>query len=74
MINKHPFIDGNKRVGILAMLVFLKVNNIIINCQDDDIIELGFGIASGKYNSSYIMEWIISHCLSLMKYFNITKP
>lgn len=43
------------------MLVFLKVNNIIINCQDDDIIELGFGIASG---TSYIMEWIISHCLS----------
>ena len=61
IVNNHPFNDGNKRIGILAMLVFLKINHVIIQCQDDDIINLGLGVASGKYDSSYIMEWIILH-------------
>lgn len=59
IVNNHPFIDGNKRIGILVMLVFLEINNVIIQCQDKDIIDLGLGIASGKYDSTYIMEWII---------------
>ena len=27
IINNHPFIDGNKRIGILAMLMFLKIKS-----------------------------------------------
>jgi death-on-curing protein len=61
IINNHPFIDGNKRIGILTMLVFLKINNVILKCQDDDIINLGLGVASGKYGVPHIMEWIILH-------------
>lgn len=61
IINNHPFIDGNKRIGVLIMLVFLKINNIILQCRDDDIIDLGLGVASGKYDTNYIMEWIILH-------------
>ena len=61
IINNHPFIDGNKRIGILTMLVFLNINQIIIQCQDEDIIDLGVGVASGKYDASYIIEWIILH-------------
>lgn len=61
IINNHPFIDANKRIGILAMLVFLKINHVELQCQDEDIINLGLDIASGKHDSSYIMEWIILH-------------
>ena len=51
----------SKRIGILAMLVFLKINHVELQCQDEDIINLGLDIASGKHDSSYIMEWIILH-------------
>lgn len=61
IINNHPFIDGNKRTGILVMLVFLRINNIIIQCKDEEIIDLGMGIASGKYDLSYIVKWIMLH-------------
>lgn len=45
----------------LAMLVFLDVNQVMINCSNQDIIELGLEVASGKYNTDYIMDWIIIH-------------
>lgn len=61
IINNHPFIDGNKRIGILAMLVFLDVNQVEVNCSNQDIIELGLGVASGKYNTASIIVWIIAY-------------
>lgn len=61
IISNHPFIDGNKRIGILAMLVFLDVNQVSINCIDEEIIDLGLGVASGKYDAEYIMDWLINH-------------
>ncbi|MCF6465950.1 Fic family protein [Clostridium sp. Cult2] len=33
IINNHPFIDGNKWIGLLAMFVFLEVNGIVIMCR-----------------------------------------
>lgn len=61
IISNHPFIDGNKRIGILAMLVFLDVNQVEVNCLNQDIIELGLGVASGKCNMDFIIDWIIAH-------------
>ncbi len=61
IISNHPFVDGNKRIGILAMLVFLDINQVMINGSNQDIIELGLGVASGKIDSDYIMDWIITH-------------
>ncbi|MBE6087950.1 MAG: type II toxin-antitoxin system death-on-curing family toxin [Clostridium beijerinckii] len=60
IIKNHPFLDGNKRIGILAMMVFLDINGIEISCSDEDIIDLGLGVASGKYNAEYMTEWIIT--------------
>lgn len=60
IIKNHPFLDGNKRIGILVMMVFLDINGIELECSDEDIIDLGLGIASGKYNDEYIAEWILS--------------
>lgn len=60
LIKNHPFLDGNKRIGILVMMVFLDINGIEICCNDEDIIDLGLGIAAGKYGYEYMAEWIIT--------------
>lgn len=60
LIKNHPFLDGNKRIGMLAMMVFLEINGIELECSDGDIVDIGLGIASGKYEDDYIIEWIIS--------------
>lgn len=58
-LNKnHCFIDGNKRISIHAMLVFLKANRINIRYIQEELVDLTLNVASGKYNVNYIVEWI----------------
>lgn len=47
LIRNHPFLDGNKRIGILAMLVFLDLNGKKLNITNEKIVSLGLGIAKG---------------------------
>src|SRR5690606_39032456 len=61
LIKNHPFIDGNKRIGILAMLVFLQINGIEISCTDEELIRLGLGLADGSVDYKNLLSWIIDH-------------
>ena len=61
MIENHPFIDGNKRTGVHLMLVFLELNNVKIKYSQKELIDFGFGIASGKIARDEIKEWILAH-------------
>lgn len=61
MINNHAFHDGNKRIGILAMLTFLDLNGITIDCSDEELIDLGLNVAAGNYDQDDILVWIRKH-------------
>ena len=61
LINNHPFVDGNKRTGILAMLVFLEMNSIEILCTDEELIELGLDVADSSVSFKDLLNWIIDH-------------
>ena len=61
LINNHPFLDGNKRIGIFAMMVFLKINGIPLACTDKELETLGWGLADGSINEQELIEWIITH-------------
>jgi len=58
IISNHPFIDGNKRIGILVMLTTLELNNIQLNCTDDELIHLGLKLASGEMSNEDLLLWI----------------
>ena len=45
LIRNHPFLDGNKRIGILAMLVFLDLNGKRLTITNEEIISLGLNTA-----------------------------
>ena len=61
LIKNHPFLDGNKRIGIMAMMVFLEINGHPIACTDDELITLGWGLADSSISEAELVEWIISH-------------
>lgn len=48
LIRNHPFLDGNKRIGILAMLVSLDLNEKKLDITNEKIVSLGLGIAKGN--------------------------
>ena len=58
LINNHAFVDGNKRVGILAMLTMLEVNDVLITASKEEIVDLGLKTADGTYTSQDIVGWI----------------
>ncbi len=58
IINNHPFVDGNKRVGVLAMLCYLEINNVYINCTNEELVEIGLALASGKMKYKELVRWI----------------
>lgn len=57
----HCFNDGNKRIGVLVLLYLCRVNNISLNYSQKELIDLGLGVAEGKYNKEYIKEWITKY-------------
>lgn len=61
LIANHAFVDGNKRIGIYAMLTFLEVNGIRIQAANHEVSELGLGVASGKLMYEDILMWIKEH-------------
>ncbi len=56
LISNHAFVDGNKRIGMYIMLTFLEVNGIHIDFSDEEIINIGISVASGKMKYEDILE------------------
>lgn len=48
LIKNHPFLDGNKRLGVLSMFVFLDLNGKKLNITNEEIVSLGLEIAKGN--------------------------
>ena len=61
LINNHPFVDGNKRIGILAMLTFLELNGIYLSYTNDELVSLGLSIADHSISFEEIIDWINNH-------------
>ena len=61
LIRNHPFIDGNKRIGTHAMLVFLAVNGISLSYEDDDLIRIILSVAAGELDYTGLLNWLQRH-------------
>ena len=48
VVSNHPFVDGNKRAGLLSAVVFLEVNGISLDHPADALYELTMGIAESR--------------------------
>jgi len=60
LIRNHSFADGNKRIGMQAMLVLLEINKMGIAFSDEDIIFMGMNVASGEMSYEDLLKFIKS--------------
>ena len=56
LVANHPFIDGNKRIGVHIMISFLEVNGIHLAFTDDIITDIALGIAEGRYKYEDVLK------------------
>lgn len=61
LANNHAFVDGNKRIGILAMLMTLRLNGVVLQYTQRELIDLGLEVASGKAEHGEVLMWIKLH-------------
>ena len=61
LVNNHAFVDGNKRIGLLVMISFLELGGIRINATDDELVEVGLGLATGEISYENLVDWIEIH-------------
>jgi len=59
LVCNHGLIDGNKRLGWAATVVFCDINGLRLDLSDDAVLDLVIGVAEGKYDLDEIV-WRLS--------------
>lgn len=67
LINNHPFVDGNKRIGHAAMEVFLVMNGYEIEATIDIQEEIILKLASSKMKRSDFLDWLKANIIEIKK-------
>lgn len=58
LISNHAFLDGNKRIGMLVMLVFLEVNGAPIEPPVPEVARVGLAVAGGEMDYEALLAWV----------------
>jgi death-on-curing protein len=61
LAQNHPFADGNKRVGAASMFLFLYMNELELDCTEDELVQLTLGVASSKVTKAEIAVFLGAH-------------
>lgn len=61
LVKNHPFVDGNKRIGAHAMLVFLALNGIELQHSQEELSSTILKLAAGELKFAGLLDWIYLH-------------
>lgn len=61
LIKNHPFVDGNKRIGAHATLVFLAINGTELVYTQEELSDIILAVASGEKGYEDLLRWLIDH-------------
>ncbi len=58
IVKNHPFIDGNKRSGLLAATLFLEANGIRFASTEEDAVAQTLALAAGAISAKDFAAWL----------------
>lgn len=61
LVKNHAMIDGNKRIGCHAMLVFLALNGYEIDYTQKELSDLILDVAADRKQYEDILQWLLAH-------------
>ncbi len=62
LVRSHPLVDGNKRVGWLALVIALDLNGVRVEAADDEAVALTLAVASGEAGMDEIVVALRRWC------------
>ena len=65
LAKKHPFLDGNKRIGASAAMVFLDINGWELDAANDEYADLVLSVAAEGLAKSAVAEFLRAHSTQL---------
>ena len=65
LVQGHPFVDGNKRIGAVAADIFLTLNGFDLQPSDDEFEELVLRTARGECAKPEIAKFFRAHSQSI---------
>jgi death-on-curing protein len=57
----HGFVDGNKRVALMAMYIFLALNGRELNAPEQETVNIMAAVAAGSLSEAELGEWVRAH-------------
>ena len=63
VVQNDPFIDGNKRTGAACAIVFLAINDVQIDNDQEGLVELTLSVAAGQTGKAEIAEFFRNRVL-----------
>jgi death-on-curing protein len=58
LVMNHPFVDGNKRVGVMAAELFLELNGGRLMASDGELEQVTLSVARGELNAEELAIWV----------------
>ena len=61
LIKNHTMLDGNKRIGVHTMLIFLALNGIEMKYTQKELYETVLSVAEGSLEYEDLLRWVLDH-------------
>ena len=58
IVQNHPFVDGNKRTGAAAAIIFLVMNDVEIEADEEGLVNLTLAVARGEAGKAEIARFL----------------
>ena len=62
LVKNHPYRDGNKRIGLLAIATFLGMNGYELKATDAGVVTEILALADNRVSEEELTDWIRRHC------------
>jgi death on curing protein len=60
-VQKHPYKDGNRRIGFLALVTFLGINDYELESTDEEVVTTMLALADGSLTEARLTSWVRDH-------------
>ena len=54
----HPFHDGNKRIALVTMAVFLELNGVELEADEAEVVTVMLSLAAGELDEEKLAAWV----------------